>query len=91
MGPYINKINSIVQMAEAKVGKDTADYLREMLRTSSFRHTGIVNADKETLEWAAKQETKSTFSAVRVPTLPGMECDGTDYLHQRSHDDDSVH
>ena len=34
--------------------------LRDLLATPSFRHNGNVNADKETLEWAAAQITMST-------------------------------
>ena len=56
----MRKINDILRVAENKVGKDTAKYLRELLATTSFRHTGIVNADSETIEWAAAQDTRST-------------------------------
>ena len=58
--PYLTKINDILWVAEAKVGKDTAKYLKELLQTPSFRHTGIVNADYETVQWASKQNTRST-------------------------------
>ena len=57
---YMRKINDVLRAAENKVGKDTAKYLRELLATPSFRHTGIVNADSETIEWAAAQDTRST-------------------------------
>ena len=58
--PYIKKINSILWVAETKVGRDTAKYLNELLQTPSFRHTGIVNTDHETVQWASAQSTRST-------------------------------
>ena len=54
------QINNVIWVAETKVGKDTAKYLRELLATPSFRHNSIVNADQETLEWAAALDTVST-------------------------------
>jgi ribonuclease HI len=68
-GPYLTKIYNIVRLARTKVGEDTADYLQKLLRTSSFRHTGIVNADEETLAWAAQQCTRST-----CPLYECQEC-----------------
>ena len=56
-------------MADTKIGRDTAKYLRGLLDTPVFRHTGIVNADKDTTAWAARQETRSTF-----PLYPCQEC-----------------
>ena len=57
---YLTQISTVIRMAEEKVGKDTAQCLRDLLATPSFRHNGIINADKETLEWAAAQITMST-------------------------------
>ena len=58
--PCIKQINSILWVAETKIGKDTAKYLKGLLQTPSFRHTGIVNADDEMVQWAAAQSTQST-------------------------------
>ena len=57
---YMKKINDTLWVAEHKVGKDTVKYLRKLLATPAFRHNGIVNADTETMEWAAAQDTRST-------------------------------
>ena len=58
--PYLKKIHGILWVAETKIGKDTAKYLKDLMKTPSFRHTGIVNANKETVQWAAEQNTQST-------------------------------
>ena len=44
-------------------------YLEKLLETPVFRHTGIVNADEETLRWAEQQEAKSSF-----PMYPCQSC-----------------
>ena len=56
--PYVEKLGRIQHVAD-KTGRSTGAQIRALLSNNCFKHTGVVPADVEAIEWATARPTAS--------------------------------